>query len=322
MTMPLMKACLIPALLFLLSQCAYQEPGTSAPPYSQQQAPAYPQSSSYVPPYPQPGTSDPQGQASWGQPAPSPEYQAPAAGYSQNGAWQLTSSVRRQALPGGAELHEFTARSAAESAEVCVVVFDSRSYALRVLDQPMPNAGSQVLTPLMRGAGAIAGVNGGFFHPDFSPLGLMIADGRKAGQFTQTSLISGSMVLISQEPYLVWNPEFLGDNGVAQMLQAGPRLVDAGQPLASLNRTKNANRSFIATDGQRMWAIGTVRSTTLAGLGDLLASPGILPNIRVQRALNLDGGRSTAFYARKNDGQEISRPGWSTVRNYLAVVPR
>jgi hypothetical protein len=38
--------------------------------------------------------------------------------------------------------------------------------------------------------------------------------------------------------------------------------------------------------------------------------------------LNLDGGRSTAFYARTNDGREISQPGWSTVRNYVAVVPR
>ncbi|MEN3943024.1 phosphodiester glycosidase family protein [Prosthecobacter sp. SYSU 5D2] len=298
-----MNARLLPFFaLLLLTQCAPQAPYSQG--MAQQAAPpaAYspPQIQAAPPPPSQPGTSP-----------------GPLAS-----SWQRTSAVRSQNLAGGAVLHEFTTRSAAESAEVSVIVFDSQRCALRVLDQPSPQAGSGVLTPLMRGAGAIAGVNGGFFHPDFSTLGLMIADGRKAGQFAKTSLVSGSVVMIGQEPYLVWNHEFLGERGVTQMVQAGPRLVDAGQPLPTLNRSKNATRTFIATDGKRQWAIGTVRSTTLAGLGELLASPGVLPDIQVKRALNLDGGRSTALYARPAGGQEISRPGWSTVRNYLAVVPR
>ncbi len=208
------------------------------------------------------------------------------------------------------------------AAEISVVTFDSQRCAMRVLDQPSAFAGGGAMVPLMRGTGAVAGVNGGFFHPDFSTLGLMISDGRKAGQFVKTSLVSGAVVVIGQEPYLVWNHEFLGESGVTQMLQAGPRLVDGGRPLASLNRTKMAVRTFIATDGGRHWAIGTVRSTTLGGLGELLASPGMISGMEVKRALNLDGGRSTALYARTAAGQEISRPGWSTVRNYLAVLPR
>lgn len=236
--------------------------------------------------------------------------------------WQQASSVRSSSLASGAQFYEFTARSVEGTAEVSVVIFDSQCCALRVLDQPTAHAGGQVLASTMCQAGAIAGVNGGFFHPDFSTLGLMIADGRTIGQFMRSSLVSGAMVVIGQEPYLVWNPEFLGEKGVTQMVQAGPRLVDSGQPLPTLNRTKFAARTFIATDGQRMWALGTVRSTTLAGLGELLASDGLLPGMQVQRALNLDGGRSTALYVRQTAGQEISRPGWSTVRNYVAVVPK
>ena len=292
---------LLPLLALLLAQCAPQAPsGYAAPPAAGSYP--YPQTAAAAAPPPVH--------------APAPVRSAPAT------LWQRSSAVRQQALPGGASLHEFSARSANESAEASVVIFDSQRCTLRILDQPSPQAGGGVIAPLLRSAGAIAGVNAGFFNPDFSPLGLMIADGRKTGRFASTSLISGSVILIANEPYLVWNREFLGETGVTQLVQAGPRLIDAGQPLPSLNRTKNAPRTFIATDGKRLWAIGTAGTTTLAGLADLLASPEMLPGLRVQRALNLDGGRSSALYVRKADGSEISRPGWSTVRNYLAVLPR
>lgn len=303
-----MKASPLFAVL-LLTQCARLAPQPIYP--TQPQA-------TYPPPrqaYDQPQLA-PRLQS---QPTPQSQSQAPAY---YRSTWQRTSSVRTQSLAAGARFHEFTARSSTESAQVEMITFDSQSCAFRVLDQPSPNAGGGVMSPLMRRAGAIAGVNGGFFHPDFSTLGLMIADGRKTGQFVKTSLVSGAVIMIGREPYLVWNHEFLGSNGVSQMLQAGPRLVDAGQPLPTLNRTRNSVRTFVATDGKRHWAIGTVRYTTLAGLGELLASNGVLPDIQVQRALNLDGGRSTALYVRKSGGQEINQPGWSTVRNYLAIVPR
>ncbi|SKA94322.1 Predicted protein [Prosthecobacter debontii] len=295
---------LLPALLLI--QCARFSPPTG-----------YPSSQPGAPPYPAQQPT----QALTAPAYPTAAHAAPSPATSSV-SWQHASSVRSTSLPGGAEMHEFTARSATESAQVSVVIFESTRCALRVLDQPSSHAGGGAITPLMRNSGAIAGVNGGFFHPDFSTLGLMICDGRKTGQFTRSSLISGAVLMVANEPYLVWNDEFLGETGVAQMLQAGPRLVDGGQPMTTLNRTKNAVRTFVATDGVRRWAIGTVHSTSLAGLGDLLASPGLLPDMTVQRALNLDGGHSTALYVRTGDGQEISRPGWSTVRNYLAVVPR
>jgi uncharacterized protein YigE (DUF2233 family) len=304
-----MKVCL-PSVLFLvlLTQCT---PVPNRPYYSPYGA--APQQQLTAPRYP---TYPAQLQSSVQQQPSRPAY--PSSGV---GGWQRSSGLRSQSLAGGAQLHEFSVRGAAGSAEVSVVVFDSQRYSLRVLDQPFPNAGGGAINSLMRGTGAIAGVNGGFFHPDFSTLGLMISDGRKTGQFTRTHLITGSFVFISQEPYLIWNHEFLGESGVAQMLQAGPRLVDNGHPVSSLNRTKSATRTFVANDGGRMWAVGVIRSTTLADLGSLLSSS-VIPGVSVQRALNLDGGGSSALYARTADGREVSRPGWSTVRNYLAVVPR
>lgn len=290
------RILLFPALL-MMCQCV----GRSVPQGSQAGIPPYPQS------------------------APLPATAAPAQTFvqaSQPVVWKPDLPVKSQALAAGATHYEFQAHSSTEAADIEAVVFDTQHLTFKILDQPSSYAGSWAMSSLMREAGAVAGVNGGFFHPDFTPLGLMIADGRKTGTFTRTRLVSGAVLVSGTKPRLVWNHEFPEEQEVTQMLQAGPRLVDQGRPLTSLDKTKVATRTFVATDDGQRWVIGTVRSTSLAGLAELLASPGILPGIRVHRALNLDGGRSTALYARRADGTEISRTGWSTVRNYLAVVPR
>lgn len=236
--------------------------------------------------------------------------------------WRLVTDSP-QALAQGTTLHEmrFT-RQDADGVDVSVVSFDSRSSTLRVLNQPNPNAGSSAMRGLMNRAGAIAGVNGGYFHPDFSPLGHLIAQEEKIGSLTRTSLVSGMVLVKDQSPSLLWNREYHGDAGVSDLIQCGPRLVDGGEPVSGLNNNKLSARTFVATDGSNHWLIGVARYTTLQGLSEILATPGLILGLRIDRALNLDGGRSTALYARRSDNTELNDPGWSTVRNYLAVVPR
>ncbi len=174
----------------------------------------------------------------------------------------------------------------------------------------------------MRSANAVAGVNGGFFTPQFTPMGLMIANGHKTGAWQQNKLLSGAVV-VYQQPQLLWNSEVQGASTATHLLQAGPRLVDAGRAVPSLERRKQATRTFIATDSSHRWIIGLARSTSLGELADALAAPGTFPeSFRIHRALNLDGGHSSALYYRTADGHEHSDPGWSTVRNYLGIVPR
>ena len=205
---------------------------------------------------------------------------------------------------------------------VSLVRFDDCHATLRVVDQPQSWTLSDTLGDSMRQAAAIAGVNGGYFQPDFTPLGLVIADGRRMGQFTRSALVSGMVRVIQGRPALVWNSESSCAEAASDLLQAGPRLLSGGQPITGLNASKTAARSFVATDGENGWLIGVTSPVSLHGLAELLATPGLVSGLRLDRALNLDGGRSTAFFARLNDGREINKPGWSTVRNYLALVPR
>lgn len=227
-----------------------------------------------------------------------------------------------RALVGGASLHKKTVSTAGGSIEFEVVVFDSRHYALKVIDQPEDFAGGGQITASMRKAGAIAGVNGGFFTPQFAPMGLMKADGRGTGTWQASKLLTGAVVAGSGKPQLLWNAEARSRQSSAQFLQAGPRLVDAGRPVPGLERRKQTTRTFIATDGGQRWVMGLARGTSLGELADALASSDIIPGFRIQRALNLDGGRSSALYYRTADGGEHSDPGWSTVRNYVGIVSR
>jgi len=240
-----------------------------------------------------------------------------AASQVQHPPARTTNSRIRPLIGGHAWLHEFSA----SGHEWQIILFDSHDYKLSVIDQPDSWAGGGAIDDTLHAARAIAGVNGGFFSPDFTPLGLMIANGRKTGSWQANKLLTGSIAISDTTPHLYWNAESRGDSSATHFLQAGPRLVDASRPIPNLERTKNVPRTFIATDGGHLWALGIVRSTSLGELSSLLATTDLIPGFRIQRALNLDGGRSTAIHAQFTDGQSITEPGWSTVRNYLGIVP-
>jgi len=234
--------------------------------------------------------------------------------------WHLDSPAESQPLFGDATLLNLGVRRRDHSVELELILFDDRVCDLRVIDQPEDWSGGGQITECMRKAGAIAGVNGGFFTPQFTPMGLMIADGQKTGAWQSNPLLTGAVV-VRDTPQLLWNAE-IRTRDARDLLQAGPRLVDASRPVTGLERVKHTTRTFIATDGDHRWIIGLARGVSLGELAEILATPRLLPGFNVHRALNLDGGRSSAIYYRTMDNREHTDPGWSTVRNYLAVSPR
>ncbi|HRK16867.1 MAG TPA: phosphodiester glycosidase family protein, partial [Prosthecobacter sp.] len=236
--------------------------------------------------------------------------------------WERRTHSAPAALRHGARLHVFEARKGAEAVRLSGVVFDDRHLALRIVDQPDEQAGGARIEKIARELDASACLNGGFFQRDFTPLGQFVSDGRTTGAFTRSSLVSGAVLVRGGSPALVWNAEFTGAYGITQMLQAGPRLVDAGRPVGTLEKTRSARRSFIAHDGRHLWLAGTAEDCTLAALAEILVTPGLLPGFTTRRALNLDGGGSTALCARLADGGEFHIRSWRTVRNYLAIVAR
>ncbi len=218
--------------------------------------------------------------------------------------------------PGGAIVWERAVSSGDREIRVTGVSFAARDFALRVLDNPPTSR--QDLPVALQDAGAVAGVNGGYFHEDFTPLGLVVSSGREIHPFERARLLSGLVIVRDGNPALVRSQAFKAKPPVSEALQAGPWLVEDGKPVSGLNAARNARRTAVATGGRGQWALVVTSACTLAEAADILALPTLAGSWTIRQALNLDGGSSTALSA----GSLANLPSWGSVRNYLAIVPR
>ncbi len=234
--------------------------------------------------------------------------------------WTVSKRDAAVALPAGASLLRFTVEGE-ESVDFQVVRFAADRCTLRVVDQPL-KASAETLGAAMTRINAIAGVNGGFFSPEFAPLGLVVSQGKRAGSWQKSSLTSGTVVVRKGRLMLIWRDEFQDGPGIAELLQTGPRLVNHGVAIKGLETGRNRPRTFIATDSEGHWLIGTAQYTSLAHLAQILATPGLVPGLEIDRALNFDGGRSTGLWLRTTAGEVQYDEEISTVRNFVAVMAR
>jgi uncharacterized protein YigE (DUF2233 family) len=188
---------------------------------------------------------------------------------------------------------------------------------LRILDNP---GNAQRLEQAMREQACLAGVNGGYFHSDATPLGLVVSAGRRLHPFERVRLLSGLLIVHDRQPRLLRVTEFSPSMELSEALQAGPFLIDRGKPVQGLDNTQRARRTVILMDRVGRYGLAVIESpVTLADLAALLATPGIVHELQVARALNLDGGSSTALWVRARTGEEIYLPERKRVRNFLCV---
>lgn len=235
--------------------------------------------------------------------------------------------VNVERLPSAARVaHErqtWTFDAGEHEAVIDLVRFDAATAVLRVVDQGP--TGGEGLDAAMTAACAIAGINGGYFHPDRRPLGLVVSGGVTIHPEERARLLSGVLLVLANGAMKLQRVnESRAKLEVREALQAGPFLVDGGRAVAGLEQLRGARRSVLATDGAGRWAILTINRATLAEAAALLATPGILGDgIQIQRALNLDGGSSTGLWVKGGSGEPPRyTPEFGTVRNFLGVFPR
>jgi uncharacterized protein YigE (DUF2233 family) len=221
------------------------------------------------------------------------------------------------AAPEGIEFREVKVAAGTAAATLHEVRFTPKTHTLAVMDDP---ADSFTLATAARKRGAVAAVNGGYFHPDRTPLGLVVRQGREIHPLERAQLLSGLVVVTPQRIALVRPAEFKPSAAVREALQAGPFLVDGGKAVAGLNATRPAARTVVFVDAAGRFGFIVVQSATLAEAGAMLATPALFPKGRITRALNLDGGTSTGLWVRGEP--DFYQREWKDVRNYLAIVPR
>ena len=220
-------------------------------------------------------------------------------------------------LPAPAGI-EFVRRTAGDRVDFHIVTFDAKTLTFAVMDNPK---GAFDLGSAAAKREALAAVNGGYFHPDRTPLGLLVQQGVTIHPLERAKLLSGLVVVTKDRIALLRTAEFQASANVREALQAGPFLVDGGKAVAGLNDTRTAARTVVFADGAGRFGLLICKSATLAETARILATPGLLAGRKITRALNLDGGSSTALWVKQEPAPFYSRE-WKGVRNYLAIVPR
>jgi hypothetical protein len=223
----------------------------------------------------------------------------------------------RDALPAPVGLEFMRIRGAVEGStvELHVILFNTKTHAFAVMDDP---AKMFDIATAAQKRGALAAVNGGYFHPDRTPLGLVVRQGTTLHAIEHASLLSGLMVVTRERTALLRVGEFKSLPGVREALQAGPFLVDGGKAVTGLNAERRAERTFIFTQGPSRFGLGVCDSVTLSEMGRILAAPDVVPGGKIIRSLNLDGGSSTGLWV----GSEppFYRREGKDVRNFLGIV--
>ncbi len=233
-------------------------------------------------------------------------------------AWTVTASETENATTAGTEHRHITlASETGGDATIDVALFSTKSVNVRVIDNP----GRDNLVGVMRRVRGVAGVNGGYFDPQDVPVGLVIADGKLLAPFRKARLLSGVLIADKKRIDLVRSAEYSPRKNPTTALQCGPFLVDGGTAVAGLNSAKPARRTFVLTTGSDRAGIGSCSPVSLADLGEILATPRVLAELKVQRALNLDGGSSSAFWFAGKDGP-FSIGEYKTVRNFVVIAPK
>lgn len=209
--------------------------------------------------------------------------------------------------------------SSGERASIEIAIFSTKFCRLRVIDQSSsPRAD---LEDVMARGNFLAGVNGGYFDPQYNPIGLLVVDGAMIAPLQRARLLSGVLSASAKKIQISRVAEFSLAQKPDAAVECGPMLVDLGKSVRGLETTKIARRTFAAVTMGDKAALGFCSDVTLAGLSSILAIVTI-PEFKIQRALNLDGGSSSAFWFKRSNGSAFSIPEQKPVRDFVAVVPK
>jgi exopolysaccharide biosynthesis protein len=233
--------------------------------------------------------------------------------------WKVLSSESEPGRAGIEHRHLVLENAAAgQRADLNVANFSTRSCALKVIDNPE----GQSLVAMMKREKCVCGANGGYFDREFKPIGLRVADGSIYSPLRLARLITGILLQSDRGIDVIRAGEFSRTKKVIAAIQSGPFLVEGNKRIRGLNDSQLARRTFAGRVTNDRALLGVCSDVSLAELANILATTPVAGDFKVSRAMNLDGGSSTAFWIARENGSAFSISGEKPVRDFVAVVPK
>jgi hypothetical protein len=242
-----------------------------------------------------------------------------AVAISAQAEWKILSTESEPGLAGIEHRHVVLEDTAAgQRVTVDVAVFSAKSTALRVIDNP----DGQSLAAVMKREKYACGVNGGYFDTEFKPIGLRVAESTTFSPLRRARLITGILLQSDRGIDVIRVSEFSRTKKTVAAIQSGPFLVEGNKRIRGLNDAQLARRTFAGIAANDRALLGFSSDVSLAELANILATAPILPDSKIRRAMNLDGGSSSAFWFAGEDGSTFSIAGRKPVRDFVGVAPK
>ena len=242
-----------------------------------------------------------------------------AVAISAQAEWKILSTESEPGLAGIEHRHVVLEDTAAgQRVTVDVAVFSAKSTALRVIDNP----DGQSLAAVMKREKYACGVNGGYFDTEFKPIGLRVAESTTFSPLRRARLITGILLQSDRGIDVIRVSEFSRTKKTVAAIQSGPFLVEGNKRIRGLNDAQLARRTFAGIAANDRALLGFSSDVSLAELANILATAPIVSDSKIPRAMNLDGGSSSAFWFAREDGSTFSIAGRKPVRDFVAVVPK
>ena len=242
-----------------------------------------------------------------------------AVAISAQAEWKILSTESEPGLAGIEHRHVVLEDTAAgQRVTVDVAVFSAKSTALRVIDNP----DGQSLAAVMKREKYACGVNGGYFDTEFKPIGLRVAESTTFSPLRRARLITGILLQSDRGIDVIRVSEFSRTKKTVAAIQSGPFLVEGNKRIRGLNDAQLARRTFAGIAANDRALLGFSSDVSLAELANILATAPIVSDSKIWRAMNLDGGSSSAFWFAREDGSAFSIAGRKPVRDFAAVAPK
>ena len=198
--------------------------------------------------------------------------------------------------------------------------FAPQAYAMEITfaDETLSIKAAHV-KKLAKKARALLAINGGFFTPQYQPLGLRISGGQILNPLRNTSWW-GVFYMKNNQPHIVSAKSFRRSNKIQFAIQAGPRLLINNTIPHLKGGLAERSALGITRDGKVVVVItehAPLSTTQLAKIMNTQESQG---GLECTNALNLDGGSSSQMYAKVHDFR-LYVPSLSPVTDVITVKP-
>jgi hypothetical protein len=139
---------------------------------------------------------------------------------------------------------------------------------------------------------------------------------------TRARLLTGVLCSSYRGIEIVRLGEFSTKQKLNAAVECGPFLIDLGNRIRGLDETRSARRTFAAVARGGKAALGVSSDLSLAQLSDVLSTISLRDDFKIWRALNLDGGSSSAFWFARKEGDAFSIAEEKSVRDFVAIAPK